>query len=139
MQIDCTHTQYICSMKKQRTKFLYFSKISGVGKLNCYDCKTVSYLHAYTHGRQGIIGLKDGTTAGGHDVSNYGYQCQTCGKLTTISKVHKGIDEMHAETDKKITEDQYYCKCGGELKQTEPIFCPVCMSFNVNFETQYIT
>ena len=89
-----------------------FSYIGGAGSITCQDCgytqKVISALHDHTSNK-GI----------------YGFQCQSCGKITALEYLYNKNKET--------------CKCGGKLSRDEDIFCPSCRSNTLIYKMHYIT
>jgi len=55
-----------------------------------------------------------------------------------------GVDEVSEQVKEirnKYKEEpvKNICSCGREFKLKEPIFCPKCQNFNVQYEINYIT
>ena len=90
--------------------------MGGAGTLHCnvcgYEEKIISFLH----------GFDDGPDSW-HEC---GYQCQDCGKIISI--------ERNLSLKKIPT-----CDCGGEMSREEPLFCPVCKSFSLEYKMRIIT
>ena len=95
-------------------KHLYFECINGVGNIYCRKCGFTEEITSFTH-----AGRKSSTT---------GYQCQSCGKFTTITTL---------SGDKTNIEPCY--NCGGKLEREKPIFCPKCKSTKIKYSMRYCT
>ena len=94
-------------------KFMF---MGGHGALSCGDCGFSQELTSSTHGyHRGDEGL--------HKCSTSGFQCQSCGKLTT----------------KEACEESLVCECGGKLDREELLFCPKCKSKSLDYNMHYIT
>lgn len=95
---------------------LRFRQMGGAGNLYCQKCgyeeHIISFLHSFPTG--------PGTW---HES---GYQCQVCGKITSIEK-NLWMKELPK------------CECGGELSRDEGLFCPVCRSYKVKYKLKIIT
>ena len=76
-----------------------FSFMGGHGALSCRDCNFSQELTSFTHGyHQGDEGL--------HKCSTSGYQCQSCGMLTTRSEIQPFVKSEHTETLKGVPIEQ---------------------------------
>ena len=95
---------------------LTFSKMGGVGNLNCLDCHHTESILTFMHGFDPELGIRCAT---------YGFQCQSCGKFHKVS---------HNERDGfKTIHD---CECGGKIENEKAVFCPKCKSHNVEFKSK---
>lgn len=98
---------------------LIFSKMGGVGNLNCLDCHHIESILTFMHGFDPELGVRCAT---------YGFQCQSCGKFHKVS---------HNERDGfKTIHD---CECGGKIENEKAVFCPKCKSENVEFKTSFFS
>ena len=95
-------------------KGLKFQYMGGHGKLSCNDCDFQQSQTSFIHGI---------------DCNTTGYQCQECGKLTSIVKHHS----------KAANHASRQCGCGGKLNREKILFCPDCNSQNLSYSMEYIT
>lgn len=101
---------------QERSKGLWFSYIGGHGTVRCKDCDHNEEITSFIHGISSI------TT---------GFQCQACGKFTSIGSGGPGRANEY--------EESLVCKCGGGLDREKIIFCPNCQSKNLSYQTLYMT
>ena len=107
------HVEDISTAEGFGVKFMF---MGGHGALSCGDCGFSQELTSSTHGyHRGDEGL--------HKCSTSGFQCQSCGKLTT----------------KEACEESLVCECGGKLDREELLFCPKCKSKSLDYNMHYIT
>ncbi len=98
---------------------LTFSKMGGIGNLNCLDCHHSESILTFMHGFDPKSGVRCAT---------YGFQCQSCGKF---HKVH------HNQRDgfEKIND----CECGGKIEKEKAVFCSKCKSDNIQFKMKNLS
>jgi len=101
---------------EEKSKGLWFSYIGGCGKIRCKDCDHSESITSFTHGINS---------------SSTGFQCQSCGNLTSIKSGRPGRANEYAES--------LDCKCGGKLDRDKVIFCPSCKSENLIYQMEFIT
>ena len=101
--------------KSQGLSFEY--NMGGHGIVTCNDCCYSKELTSFTHGR---------------DWCNSGFQCQSCGKLTTIQS--GGPGRAANEYERSLV-----CGCSGVLARDKVVFCPECKSKNMSYDMEYIT
>jgi hypothetical protein len=89
----------------------------GHGTVTCNDCHFSKELTSFIHGR---------------DWCNSGFQCQSCGKLTSIRA--GGPGRPRNEYERRLV-----CACGGDLARDRVVFCPRCKSKNMSYDMEYIT
>ena len=95
-------------------KGITFSSMGGSGTLNCRDCNYSEKIISFIHGL---------------NFSRGGFQCQSCGNLTTRS----------SDDFKKHHETSLVCNCGGKLDRDKKLFCPKCKGTNLDYSLEYIT
>ena len=101
---------------EEKSKGLWFSYMGGHGKITCKDCDHSEEMTSFTHGI---------------DSSTSGFQCQKCGK---ISSIHGGGRGQANEYEQSLV-----CECGGSLERSKVLFCPDCKSKNLSYQMKYIT
>lgn len=101
---------------KEKSNGLWFSYMGGHGTVICQDCDHSEEVTSFIHG---------------FDASSSGFQCQGCGKFSSISS------EELAKANQ--LPKNLLCECGGNLEREKVIFCPNCKSKNLIYEMQYIT
>lgn len=101
---------------EEKSKGLWFSYIGGCGKIRCKDCDHTESITSFIHGI---------------DSSSTGFQCQSCGKLTSIKSGGPGRANEY--------EESLECECGGQLDRDKVIFCPSCKSENLIYQMEFIT
>jgi hypothetical protein len=101
--------------KSQGLSFEY--NMGGHGIVTCQDCHYIKELTAFTHGR---------------DWCKSGFQCQSCGELTSIQA--GGPGRPRNEYERRLV-----CACGGVLARDKVVFCPECKSKNMSYDMEYIT
>jgi hypothetical protein len=104
------------NFEDERSKGLKFFYLGGHGNLICKDCEHNEEVTSFIHGINS---------------STSGFQCQGCGKISSI----KGGGPGKANDYEQSLE----CECGGALEREKVIFCPNCKSKNLSYEMQYIT
>lgn len=87
---------------------------SGTGDFSCNSCNYREKIIFYIHG------------IGTHESHRMGYQCQKCGKFTSI---------LNARNMKRIRA----CECGGRLRSNKPLFCPECRDKDVRVSLGLLT
>jgi hypothetical protein len=100
----------------ERAEGIWFHYMGGHGVITCKDCDHSEEVTSFIHGV---------------NISSAGFQCQTCGKLSSIRAVGPERGDERKESLK--------CNCGGQLKRDKVIFCPTCKSKNLSYQMQYIT
>lgn len=101
---------------EEQSKGLWFSRMGGCGKIRCKDCNYSESITSFTHG------ISSSTT---------GFQCQLCGKLSSL------ISGGPVRANKY--EENLDCECGGQLDRDRVIFCPNCKSQNLIYKMEFIT
>jgi ribosomal protein S27E len=101
---------------EEKSKGLWFSYIGGCGKIRCKDCDHSESITSFIHGINS---------------SSTGFQCQSCGKLTSIKSGGPGRANEY--------EESLECECGGKLDRDKVIFCPSCKSENLIYQMEFIT
>ena len=101
---------------QERSKGLWFSYIGGHGTVRCKDCDHNEEITSFIHGINS---------------SSTGFQCQACGKFSSIGSGGPGKANEY--------EESLVCKCGGGLDREKIIFCPGCKSKNLSYQTLYMT
>ena len=90
------HVEDISTEEEFGAKFRF---MGGRGALSCRDCSFSQELTSFTHGyHQGDEGL--------HKCSTSGFQCQSCGMLTTRSEIQPFVKSEHTETLKGVPIEQ---------------------------------
>ena len=100
----------------ERAEGIWFHYMGGHGVITCKDCDHSEEVTSFIHGVNS---------------SSSGFQCQACGKLSSIRAGSLGRAHVH--------QDSLQCECGGPLKRDKVIFCPICKSKNLSYQMQYIT
>jgi len=103
-------------LEDERAEGIWFHYMGGNGTITCKDCDHSEEVTSFIHG------IKS---------SNSGFQCQGCGKLSSIRAGGPGRADEY--------EESLECECGGALKRDKVIFCPSCKSKNLSYQMQYIT
>ena len=93
---------------QERSKGLWFSYIGGHGTVRCEDCDHNEEITSFIHGINS---------------SSSGFQCQACGKFSSIGSGGPGKANEY--------EESLVCKCGGGLDREKIIFCPKCNKWYV--------
>ena len=101
---------------EEKSKGLWFSYMGGHGKITCKDCDHSEEVTSFIHGINS---------------SSSGFQCQGCGKLSSIKSGGPGRANQY--------EESLQCSCGSNLERDKVIFCPSCKSLNLSYQTLYIT
>jgi len=101
---------------EEKSKGLWFSYIGGCGKIRCKDCDHSESITSFIHGINS---------------SSSGFQCQSCGKLSSIRSGGPGLANEY--------EESLDCQCGGKLDRDKVIFCPSCQSQNLSYLMEFIT
>jgi hypothetical protein len=101
---------------EEKSKGLWFSYIGGCGKIRCIDCDYSESITSFIHGINS---------------SSTGFQCQSCGKLSSIRSGGPGRANQY--------EEGLDCECGGKLDRDKVIFCPSCKSENLIYQMEFIT
>lgn len=101
---------------EEKSKGLWFSYMGGHGKITCKDCDHSEEVTSFIHGINS---------------SASGFQCQGCGKLSSIKSGGPGRANQY--------EESLQCSCGSNLEREKVIFCPNCKSQNLSYQTLYIT
>lgn len=101
---------------EEKSKGLWFSYIGGCGKIRCKDCDHSESITSFIHGINS---------------SSTGFQCQSCGKLSSIKSGGPGRANEYKES--------LECECGGMLDRDKVIFCPSCKSENLIYQMEFIT
>ena len=101
---------------EENSKGLWFSYMGGHGKITCKDCDHSEEVTSFIHGINS---------------SSSGFQCQGCGKLSSIKSGGPGRANQY--------EESLQCSCGSNLERDKVIFCPSCKSLNLSYQTLYIT
>ena len=101
---------------EEKSKGLWFSYIGGCGKIRCNDCDHSESITSFIHGINSC---------------STGFQCQSCGKLTSIKSGGPGRANEY--------EESLECECGGKLDRDKVIFCPSCKSENLIYQLEFIT
>jgi hypothetical protein len=101
---------------EEKSKGLWFSYMGGHGKITCKDCDHSEEVTSFIHGINS---------------SSSGFQCQSCGKFSSIKSGGPGKANQY--------EESLICSCGGILERDKVLFCPSCKSQNLSYLTMYIT
>lgn len=91
---------------------LWFDRMGGAGSIHCRDCQHSEKVTSFIHY--------------GNRSSHSGFQCQSCGKFTTLN-------------DEEQRKESLICDCGGKLHRDKVIFCPQCKSENVRYALEFLT
>jgi len=101
---------------EEKYKKLWFHYMGGHGAIRCQDCDHSEEVTSFIHGVNSSIA---------------GFQCQSCGKISSIEAGGPGrVNEY---------EESLVCQCGGVLERDKAIFCPNCKSEKLSYQMQYIT
>ena len=95
---------------------LWFQRMGGCGSIHCQDCQHSEKITSFIHGI---------------DSSYSGFQCQSCGKIATLTGGGRGKANQYKES--------LICNCGGKLDRDKVIFCPQCRSKNLSYFMEFIT
>lgn len=95
---------------------LWFQRMGGCGSIHCQDCKHSENVTSFIHGI---------------DSSHSGFQCQSCGKITSLTGGGRGQANQYKES--------LICDCGGKFEREKMIFCPECNSKNLSYHMEFIT
>jgi hypothetical protein len=95
---------------------LWFQRMGGCGSIHCQDCQHSEKVTSFIHGI---------------DISHSGFQCQSCGKITSLTGGGRGKANQYKES--------LICDCGGKLDRDKVIFCPQCRSKNLAYFMEFIT
>jgi len=101
---------------EEKSKGLWFSYMGGHGKITCKDCDHSEEVTSFIHGINS---------------SSTGFQCQGCGKFSSIKSGGPGKANQY--------EESLICSCDGVLERDKILFCPTCKSHNLSYLTMYIT
>ena len=101
---------------EERAAGIWFHYMGGHGEISCGDCSHTEEVTSFIHGINS---------------SSSGFQCQGCGKLTSIRSGGPGNADEYA--------DSLICQCGGELRRDKVLFCPSCKSNKLTYQMQFIT
>jgi len=95
---------------------LWFQRMGGCGSIHCRDCQHSEKVTSFIHGI---------------DSSHSGFQCQSCGKITSLTGGGRGKANQYKES--------LVCDCGGKFDREKMIFCPQCKSKDLSYHMEYIT
>lgn len=95
---------------------LWFQRMGGCGSIHCRDCQHSEKVTSFIHGI---------------DSSHSGFQCQSCGKITSLTGGGRGKANQYKES--------LICDCGGKFEREKMIFCPQCKSKNLSYHMEFIT
>ena len=95
---------------------LWFQRMGGCGSIHCQDCQHREKVTSFIHGI---------------DSSHSGFQCQSCGKITSLTGGGRGKANEYKES--------LICDCGGKFDREKAIFCPQCKSKNLSYYMEFIT
>ncbi len=95
---------------------LWFQRMGGCGSIHCRDCQHSEKVTSFIHGI---------------DNSHSGFQCQSCGKITSLTGGGRGKANQYKE--------RLICDCGGKFDREKMIFCPQCKSKNLSYHMEFIT
>ena len=95
---------------------LWFSYMGGSGSIYCCSCQHTEEVTSFIHGI---------------DASWSGFQCQSCGKFTTLTGGGRGRSSQYKES--------MICECGGKFDRDKRLFCPSCKSEDLKYDLEYIT
>lgn len=107
----------IIQEKKPEYYYLYFSRMGGIGSIECLDCRYSKGVVSSFHGFD-----DEGSPA---DMV-IGVQCQSCGKF-------ESLENWWSRNPPTL------CKCGGTLERDKPLFCPKCKSKRLRYHMTLIT
>ncbi len=102
--------------EEERAEGMRFQYMGGHGAITCKDCNHSEEVTSFIHGINS---------------SSSGFQCQACGKLSSIRAGGNGRANQY--------EQSLVCECGGTLARDKVIFCPSCKSKNLSYQMHYIT
>jgi len=86
-------------MSVEKPRGLRFMFMGGRGTIKCNDCNFSQELTSFTHGyHQGEKGL--------HQCGTSGFQCQSCGKLTTRKRIEPFVKAKYTNTLYNTPEEQ---------------------------------
>jgi antitoxin component YwqK of YwqJK toxin-antitoxin module len=103
----------------EKGKPLFFGKDThGSGFIVCRDCGFEQEITSYLHNLPSDISMTAWTG---------GYQCQLCGKFQARTSTPE-------KRDINLT-----CECGGIISDKEPLFCPKCKSFDLEYHCTMMT
>lgn len=108
--------EYIPDPEDYVNQGLKFQHMGGHGTISCNDCDFQQSQTSFIHGI---------------DTSRSGYQCQACGKLTSVTRTQNDKQEARGA--------ELVCDCGAELSRDQVLFCPDCKSTNLSYSMEYIT
>ena len=100
----------------EKSKGLWFSYMGGHGTVSCKVCYHTEDVTSFIHGTNS---------------SSSGFQCQGCGKFTSIRSGGPGKANEY--------EDSLICECAGSLEREKVLFCSQCKSEDLSYRTLYIT
>lgn len=106
----------IIEWPEKKSKGLWFHRMGGHGIIECGDCDHSEKVTSFSHG---------------FNSSHSGFQCQSCGKLSSIKGGGRGSADVY--------EESLVCVCGGALDRDKAIFCPNCKSGNLSYQILYIS
>lgn len=95
---------------------LWFQHMGGCGSIHCLDCLHSEKITSFIHGINS---------------SHSGFQCQTCGKITSLTGGGRSKANQYKES--------LICGCGGTFDREKAIFCPQCRSRNLRYDMEFIT
>lgn len=95
---------------------LWFQRMGGCGSIHCRDCQHSEKVTSFIHGI---------------DSSHSGFQCQSCGKITSLTGGGRGKANQYKES--------LICDCGGKFDREKMIFCPQCKSKKLSYHMEFIT
>lgn len=101
---------------EERAAGIWFHYMGGHGEISCHDCHYSEEVTSFIHGMNS---------------SSSGFQCQGCGKLSSIKSGGPGNANEY--------ENSLICDCGGELRRDKVLFCPSCKSKKLSYQLQFIT
>ena len=108
--------EHILDPEESTNQGLMFQHMGGHGTISCNDCDFQQPQTSFIHGISS---------------SRSGFQCQSCGKLTSNTRTQNDTQESNRAT--------MVCECGGELSRDHVLFCPDCKSTNLSYSMEYIT
>lgn len=95
---------------------LWFQHMGGCGLIYCRDCQHSEKVISFVHGINS---------------SHSGFQCQSCGNITSLTGGGRGKANQYKES--------LICGCGGAFDRDKVIFCPQCKSRNLLYDMEFIT
>ena len=113
------HNQSVALDKRledERAEGVWFHYMGGHGAITCQDCNHSEEVTSFIHGINS---------------SSSGFQCEGCGKLSSIRAGGPGQADKY--------EESLVCECGGNLKRDKVLFCPSCKSKKLSYQMKYIT